>query len=67
VWPEVDGGFVLPKGFRLGINLLATPSIGDYLPAASTVGASSIPLVPPGAGGARTGWQGTNRPVLDFR
>jgi YD repeat-containing protein len=64
---SADGtpGVRLPHGFALNINPLCSPSIGDFLPAAPTVGLSSIPLLPPGAAGLPTGWQGSTRPVLE--
>ena len=53
----------VPRGFRLGINLLALPSPGDFLPLGSTIGESSSCLIPPGAGSVPTTWQGLARPV----
>lgn len=58
-------GVHLPFGFAININPVSSPSIGDFLPAAPTVGLSSIPLLPPGAAGLPTGWQGSTRPVLE--
>ncbi|HYE03380.1 MAG TPA: hypothetical protein VD963_09115, partial [Phycisphaerales bacterium] len=53
----------LVPGYSLNINLLASPSIGDFLPPAATLGASSVALVPQGAASAPTGWRGLQRPV----
>ncbi|MCC6660712.1 MAG: hypothetical protein IT437_07475 [Phycisphaerales bacterium] len=62
--PGFAEGMTFPRGFRMNVSLLATPSIGDHLPASPTIGGSSAALVPPGAGSAPTGWNGSNRPVL---
>ncbi len=50
-------------GYPLSINLLANPSIGDFLPPSPTLGGSSVALLPPGAAGEPTGWRGLQRPV----
>lgn len=61
----VDGGLLFPTGFRFNFNLLSGPaSIGDFLPPSPTIGGSSAALVPPGAAGLSTGWQGVGRPTL---
>ena len=52
-------------GFPLNINLLAQPSIGDFLPPSPTLGGTSACLVPDAARQAETGWQGLSRPTLD--
>jgi YD repeat-containing protein len=63
--PQTGSAVRLPDGFAININPLCSPSIGDYLPAAPTVGLSALPLLPPGASGVPTGWQGSTRPVLE--
>jgi YD repeat-containing protein len=55
----------LPTGFRLNFDLMASPSIGDYLPPGPTLEQSSVALVPGSAAAASTGWQGQTRPTLD--
>ncbi|MCW5766570.1 MAG: hypothetical protein KIT68_11420, partial [Phycisphaeraceae bacterium] len=55
----------VPLGFRLGINLLAGPSPGDFSPPSPTIGGGSLCLVPPGAGGASAWWNANGRPTLD--
>lgn len=55
----------LPLGGRLGMNLLAAPSPGDFLDPAPTIGQSSLCLLPAGAAGMATGWQGASRPTLE--
>src|SRR5690606_29660454 len=54
-----------PIGGGINLNLLAFPSLGDFLPPARTIGEDSVCLLPPGASGLPTGWQGIERPVLD--
>jgi len=54
-----------PLGFYLKINPVAQPSIGNFLPPSPTLGGSSVCLLPAGAEGAATGWQGLSRPTLD--
>ena len=56
-----------PRGFRLGINLMASPSPGNYLPPSPTLGSSSMALLPPGASGAPTAWRDIGRPTLHGR
>ena len=51
-------------GFRLNLNQLASPGLGDFLPPASTIGADTVALVPAGQAGSSTAWQGISRPTL---
>lgn len=55
----------LPSGFRTNFDLMASPSIGDYLPPGATLAQSSVALLPGSAANAPTGWQGQTRPTLD--
>lgn len=53
-----------PRGFRLGLNLMSSPSPGNYLPPSPTLGGSSLPLLPPGSASSPTAWRDIGRPTL---
>ncbi len=59
-----ESGTTHPAGFRLNVNLVETHIPGDFVHPAPTLGGTSLPLVPPGAGGAPTSWGGTSRETL---
>lgn len=64
-WLLNEGGDGADFGFRLGFNSANPLSIGDFLPPATTIGASSVALLPPGAASNPTGWNGLSRPILE--
>ncbi len=55
---------VLSAISRANLLLSRFPSLGDFLPAGATLGASSLALVSHQDAGTGTGWQGHARPVL---
>ncbi|MCW5755358.1 MAG: RHS repeat protein [Phycisphaeraceae bacterium] len=65
--PSVEGpdGFVLPRGFRLPINLYAAPGLGDWMPPAEYLAESSVALVSTYDRRKSLEWNGVRRPVLD--
>ncbi len=52
-------------GFRANANPANPLSIGDFLPPAASIGASSLCLVPDAIASHPTGWRGLSRPTLE--
>lgn len=58
--------YALPTvGVRANLSPYAMPRPGDFLSPSSTIGESSVALVPPGTGLLSTWWQGATRPTLE--
>lgn len=55
----------VPIGFRGNISLGYPLMPGDFLPPSPTLGGSSVPLLPPLAQSAPTGWKGLVRPSIE--
>ncbi|MFG0243500.1 MAG: polymorphic toxin-type HINT domain-containing protein [Phycisphaerales bacterium JB054] len=65
-WFDSQGNPV-PTGYRLGVNLLSFPTPGTFLPPGENLADHSSCLLPAGAAGKGTSWQGTGRPTLHNR
>lgn len=63
-WPDYQGVTADTYGFRLNLNLLQAPPVGDFLPAAETLGKSTHCLIPTDGEETPLGWQGVTRPTL---
>ncbi len=61
--PDTGIQFGTTAGYPLNINLLASPSIGDFPPPSATIRGSSVALEPFGEGNAATAWAGVERPT----
>jgi hypothetical protein len=64
-WVQWRSDLGYARGNRLQFNLAAAPAPGDFLSPAATMGDSSLALLPPGAAGASTAWNGISRPTLE--
>lgn len=57
----------VPQGYPLGVNLMSTPPVGDFLPPSPTLGGGSVALLPPGSSTRSAWWDEMGRPTIDER